>query len=124
MWTGTSPGDGHPSRPGKEHFGVSKPTESTHLENSVNEAKYLLRKMHVEKETYVPGKYSWSPAGKDELRWQTIPRQSVISVYKHYFADFGKNFQFFYSDFQNDFFSTFWILAGRCSQFYKCFKSK
>ena len=95
MWTGTSPGDGHPSRPGKEHFGVSKPTESTHLENSVNEAKYLLRKMHVEKETYVPGKYSWSPAGKDELRWQTIPRQSVISVYKHYFADFGKNFSLF-----------------------------
>ena len=76
-------------------FNVSKPTDRTHLENSVNEAKYLLRKMHVEKETYVPGKYSWSPAGKDELRWQTIPRQSVISVYKHYFADFGKNFQLF-----------------------------
>ena len=51
--------------------------------------------MHVEKETYVPGKYSWSPAGKDELRWQTIPRQSVISVYKHYFADFGKNISIF-----------------------------
>ena len=68
----------------------------------MNEAKYLLRKMHVENETYVPGKYSWSPAGKDELRWQTIPRQSVISVYKHYFADFGKNNDFYFI-FQSNF---------------------
>ena len=59
--------------------------------------------MHVDKETYVPGKYSWSPAGKDELRWQTIPRQSVISVYKHYFADFGKIFYFSISIFTMNF---------------------
>ena len=64
--------------------------------------------MHVDKETYVPGKYSWSPAGKDELRWQTIPRQSVISVYKHYFADFGKIFYFSISIFT----MTFSVLFG------------
>ena len=65
--------------------------------------------MHVENETYVPGKYSWSPAGKDELRWQTIPRQSVISVYKHYFADFGITYKFL--SYFIRLFSAVWVFA-------------
>ena len=40
--------------------------------------------------THIMGRYSWSPAGKDELRWQSIPRGTAIKIYKHYFADFGK----------------------------------
>jgi len=36
------------------------------------------------------GRYSWSPAGQDELRWQSIPRGTAIKIYKHYFADFGE----------------------------------
>ena len=40
--------------------------------------------------THIEGRYSWSPAGRDELRWQSIPRGTAIKIYKHYFADFGE----------------------------------
>ena len=63
----------------------------THLENSNEEASFLLRKMKIENLTRVAGKYSWSPAGKDEIRWSTIPRNTTIQIYKHYFIDFGKH---------------------------------
>ena len=45
--------------------------------------------MKIENLTRVAGKYSWSPAGKDEIRWSTIPRNTTIQIYKHYFIDFG-----------------------------------
>ena len=46
---------------------------------------------HFKKEniTHLAGRYAWSPTGKDELRWQTIPRKTAIEIYKHYFVDFG-----------------------------------
>ena len=61
----------------------------THLENSNEESSFLLRKMKIDNLTRVAGKYSWSPAGKDEIRWSTIPRNTTIQIYKHYFIDFG-----------------------------------
>ena len=44
----------------------------------------------IENITHIAGRYSWSPAGQDELRWQSIPRGTAIKIYKHYFADFGR----------------------------------
>ena len=38
--------------------------------------------------THIPGEYSWSPAGRDENHWSSIPRQTVENIYKHYYADF------------------------------------
>ena len=61
----------------------------THLEQSETESEYILRKLQVNDKTYIPGRYSWSPAGKDELRWQTVPRQTTVDIYRHFFADFG-----------------------------------
>ena len=61
-----------------------------HLEKSYEENPFVLKKLQNENKTYVPGRYSWSPASKDETNWQTIPRRSAIRIYKHYFADFGK----------------------------------
>ena len=62
-----------------------------HLENSNEENPFILKKLQHKNKTYVPGRYSWSPADKDEMKWQTIPRKSAIRIYKHYFADFGKH---------------------------------
>ena len=52
--------------------------------------------------THIAGRYSWSPAGQDELRWQSIPRGTAIKIYKHYFADFGEH-QKVSETFLNDF---------------------
>ena len=60
-----------------------------HLEKSNEENPFILKKLQNRNKTYVPGKYSWSPANKDESNWKTIPRRSAIKVYKHFFADFG-----------------------------------
>jgi hypothetical protein len=38
--------------------------------------------------THIPGKYSWSPAERDEEHWSSIPRRTVENIYKHYYADF------------------------------------
>ena len=53
---------------------------------------YLAVNLDPNKEniTHIAGRYSWSPAGQDELRWQSIPRGTAIKIYKHYFADFGE----------------------------------
>ena len=62
----------------------------THLEASQYEANFILRKLGVENTTEIPGKYAWSPIGKDESHWKSIPRTTTIEIYRHYFADFGK----------------------------------
>ena len=60
-----------------------------HLEKSKEENPFILKKLQNKNQTYVPGRYSWSPADKDETNWHTIPRKSAYRIYKHYFADFG-----------------------------------
>ena len=54
----------------------------THLEESSTEWKYLLHKMRVDSLTYIPERYEWSPAKKDELLWSTIPRKTAEKIYK------------------------------------------
>ena len=66
----------------------------THLEDSNHEANFILRKLGVENLTQIPPKYSWSPASQDEMHWQSIPRNTIIDIYRHYFADFGKSSHF------------------------------
>ena len=61
----------------------------THLENNEQESTFILRQLNIDTKTHIPGKYSWSPASKDELNWQVIPRKTAIDIYRHYFADFG-----------------------------------
>ena len=60
----------------------------THLESSTTEWPYLLKRLKINDETYIPGKYEWAPATKDELAWSTIPRRTAQIIYQHYFADF------------------------------------
>ena len=62
----------------------------THLEQSENESKYIFRQLKIQNKTHIPERYSWSPTVKEELWWQTIPRQTTIDIYRHYFADFGE----------------------------------
>ena len=62
----------------------------THLENNSDETDFIFKKLEIENITHMPGRYSWSPAGEDELRWQSVPRGTAIKIYKHYFADFGR----------------------------------
>ena len=52
------------------------------------EWNFLLEKLKVADVTYIPGKYEWSPATKDEQQWSTIPRGTAELIYKHYYADF------------------------------------
>lgn len=59
----------------------------THLEFSSIESTYLLEEMKVNDLTHIPGKYSWSPAGRDEEHWGTIPRRTAEDIYRHYYAD-------------------------------------
>ena len=49
----------------------------THLEESAIEWNFLLEKLKVADVTYIPGKYEWSPATKDEAQWHTIPRYGL-----------------------------------------------
>ena len=60
----------------------------THLEFSKMESDFLLEKMKVSQDTYIPGKYSWSPAGRDEEKWSSIPRGTAKRIYKHFYVDF------------------------------------
>ena len=59
----------------------------THLESSQLESPFILKKLKVDHKTYIPGKYSWSPAGRDEERWSNIPRGTAEQIYRHYYAD-------------------------------------
>ena len=58
------------------------------MEQSAVESPFLLEKLKVADVTYIPGKYEWSPATKDEHQWSTIPRGTAELIYKHYYADF------------------------------------
>ena len=60
----------------------------THLEESSTEVNFILKNLKIENLTSIAGQYSWSPAGSDYNRWQTIPRKTTIDIYRHYFADF------------------------------------
>ena len=60
----------------------------THLEESSTEINFILKNLKIENLTSIAGQYSWSPAGSDYNRWQTIPRKTTIDIYRHYFADF------------------------------------
>ena len=53
----------------------------THLEESAVEWNFLLEKLKVAGVTYIPGKYEWSPATKDEAQWHTIPRCGLIEIF-------------------------------------------
>ena len=92
----------------------------THLEQSENESKYIFRQLKIQNKTHIPERYSWSPTVKEELWWQTIPRQTTIDIYRHYFADFGEVLSPF--GILNSF-STTWILTKRCDAFYRFSKS-
>ena len=62
--------------------------------------------------THIAERYSWSPAGQDELRWQSIPRGTAVKIYKHYFADFGQySYQFIHRYLHQFEFSVVWLLA-------------
>jgi hypothetical protein len=58
------------------------------LEESLFETPYLLKRLGVDKQTHIPGKYSWSPAGREEMKWSTVPRVTAEKIYQHYFVDF------------------------------------
>ena len=60
----------------------------THLDQSSTEVNFILKNLKIENLTSVPDRYSWSPAGSDLNRWQTIPRKTTIDIYRHYFPDF------------------------------------
>ncbi|CAG5090180.1 Oidioi.mRNA.OKI2018_I69.PAR.g12491.t1.cds [Oikopleura dioica] len=59
-----------------------------HLEESLYETPYLLKRLGVNEQTHVPGKYSWSPAGREEMKWSSVPRLTAEKIYQHYYADF------------------------------------
>ena len=92
----------------------------THLEQSEPESKYIFRQLKIQNKTHIPERYSWSPTVKEELWWQTIPRQTTVDIYRHYFADFGEikyHVQLLKS------FSATWLLTERCDAFYRLSKS-
>ena len=37
--------------------------------------------------THIAGKYSSSPAGRDEENWNNIPRRTAEDIYRHYYID-------------------------------------
>ena len=47
--------------------------------------------MEVDDLMKVQGKYdSSSKTIQDEDHWKTVPRNTAIQIYRHYFIDFGK----------------------------------